>query len=251
MTTLRALSRRIARELAPPERCVVIGDQALADELAQKVASNPGTTVEFVGRFDEPAGGTGMAKGTAEFLKEEGIQRVVLAPGAEDRGDILALVGQIKSLGVKISVLPSVSQAGGISFELDRIAGVTLLGMRGFEFNRSSQILKRAMDIAFSGAVLVTLSPLLALIAAAITLTSRGPVFFRQTRIGRHGEPFEMLKFRTMHENAADRRAELEHLNEAGGGLFKIADDPRVTRVGRILRSLSLDELPQRRGSAG
>jgi lipopolysaccharide/colanic/teichoic acid biosynthesis glycosyltransferase len=101
------------------------------------------------------------------------------------------------------------------------------------------------MDLAISGAALVFFAPLLAVAAIAIKAGSPGPVFYRQVRVGRHGEPFRMLKLRTMYENADRMRADLGHLNEAGGGLFKIVDDPRVTRVGRILRSLSLDELPQ------
>jgi len=257
IATTRSVARHLALGVAPPERCVVIGDEEIADELAQKVTVNGGTTVEFVGHLDSSrvangnGRGNGRGNGSAEpsgiaaFLVEHRIERVVIAPGAEHQADMLSLVGEIKSLGVKISVLPSVSQAGGMSFELDRVNGTTLLGVRGFEFNRSSQILKRTMDLAFSGAALVTLAPLMAITAVAIKLNSRGPVFYRQTRVGRHGETFQMLKFRTMYENADALRAELRHLNEAGGGLFKISDDPRVTRIGRLLRSFSLDELPQ------
>jgi exopolysaccharide biosynthesis polyprenyl glycosylphosphotransferase len=255
IATARACARRLARSLAPRERCVVIGDDEIADELAQTLATSGGTTVEFVGHLDDRlplngngngnGNGCGHAAGIAQFLIEHGIERVVLAPGAEHHADMLALVGEIKSLGVKISVLPSVSQAGGMSFELDRIDGTTLLGVRGFEFNRSSQILKRSMDLAISGAALLLFAPLMAFAALAIKLTSSGPVFYRQTRVGRHGETFKMLKFRTMYENSDALRTELRHLNEAGGGLFKIPDDPRVTRIGRVLRSLSLDELPQ------
>ena len=247
MTALRALARQLARRLAPPERCVVVGDATLADELAIKIGTNAGTTVEFVGNLGECDGdpSAGSLEGIAEFLANHEIERVVLAPGADHRSDLLALVSEIKSVGVKMSVLPSISRAGGTSFELDRFAGVTLLGMRGFEFTRSSQLLTRSLDLVVSGTGLFVLAPLIACIAAAVKLTSPGPVFYRQTRVGRHGEHFEMLKFRTMLDNAHSMRAELEHLNEAEGGLFKIADDPRVTRVGRRLRSCSLDELPQ------
>ena len=134
---------------------------------------------------------------------------------------MLSLVGEIKSHSVSISVLPSITMAGGISFELDRIDGTTLLGVRGFQFNRSSHILKRSMDVLASGAALLFLAPLLAVIAIAIKATSPGPVFYRQTRIGRHGKPFRMLKLRTMYENADELRNELRHLNEAGGGLSR------------------------------
>jgi lipopolysaccharide/colanic/teichoic acid biosynthesis glycosyltransferase len=104
---------------------------------------------------------------------------------------------------------------------------------------------KRAFDLTISSLVLMLISPLLAAIAVAVKLDSRGPALFRQRRVGRDGEPFEMLKFRSMVNEADERRAELAHLNEAADGLFKIADDPRVTRVGRFLRRSSFDELPQ------
>jgi lipopolysaccharide/colanic/teichoic acid biosynthesis glycosyltransferase len=101
------------------------------------------------------------------------------------------------------------------------------------------------MDIAGALAGLILLAPLLAACALLIKLTSRGPVLFRQTRIGYGDQPFEMIKFRTMHAGAHALRAELQDLNEAAEGLFKIKDDPRITRVGRFLRCSAIDELPQ------
>jgi lipopolysaccharide/colanic/teichoic acid biosynthesis glycosyltransferase len=104
---------------------------------------------------------------------------------------------------------------------------------------------KRALDVAGSLLILIVLSPFLLLIAALIKIDSPGPVFFRQTRVGRGGELFEMRKFRTMIDGADAHKLSLLHMNEAGDGLFKIPEDPRVTRFGRFLRSTSLDELPQ------
>jgi lipopolysaccharide/colanic/teichoic acid biosynthesis glycosyltransferase len=101
------------------------------------------------------------------------------------------------------------------------------------------------MDLAILAASLILLTPLVAVIALAVWLDSPGPVLYRQTRVGRGGRPFRMLKFRTMSVDADDRRDELRHLNGAIGGLFKLENDPRLTRVGRILRKYSLDELPQ------
>ena len=92
--------------------------------------------------------------------------------------------------------------------------------------------------------MLLAVAPVMAAVALAVRLDSRGPVFFRQTRIGRDGTPFEILKFRSMVVDAEERKAELRHLNETDG-LFKIADDPRITRIGRFIRSTCLDELPQ------
>jgi lipopolysaccharide/colanic/teichoic acid biosynthesis glycosyltransferase len=101
------------------------------------------------------------------------------------------------------------------------------------------------MDIVGAAVGLVVLVPLFTAVAIAIKLDSRGPVFYRQWRIGRDGRPFRMVKFRSMVRDADDLKAALVKLNVAGGGMFKVIDDPRVTRVGRILRRLSLDELPQ------
>jgi lipopolysaccharide/colanic/teichoic acid biosynthesis glycosyltransferase len=108
----------------------------------------------------------------------------------------------------------------------------------------ASRSLKRALDSVGSALGIVFLSPLLLAIAVVIKVTSPGPVLFRQARVGRDGQPFEMLKFRTMRDGADAEKADLRPRNEAEG-LFKIADDPRITPVGRFLRKTALDELPQ------
>jgi len=106
-------------------------------------------------------------------------------------------------------------------------------------------IIKRLVDIVGSLALLVTLLPLLAVIALCIKLTSPGPIFFSQERVGINKRRFRLLKFRTMVQDAEDHQQQLEHLNDADGPVFKIRADPRVTRVGAVLRRFSLDELPQ------
>ena len=116
----------------------------------------------------------------------------------------------------------------------------------GIENRVAFRFAKRAFDIVFSAAVLVCFSWLFALIAILIKIDDpKGPVFFKQTRVGKNGETFQMLKFRSMCVDAEAKLAELKELNEKTGPVFKIADDPRITRVGKWLRKLSLDELPQ------
>jgi exopolysaccharide biosynthesis polyprenyl glycosylphosphotransferase len=105
--------------------------------------------------------------------------------------------------------------------------------------------LKRALDVVFSSMALIVLLPLLLAIALAIKLNSRGPIFYISERIGKKGRVFRCAKFRTMVSDAEQRRGEVLHLNERDGVLFKIANDPRITPLGRILRKFSLDELPQ------
>ena len=116
----------------------------------------------------------------------------------------------------------------------------------GIENRVAFRFAKRAFDIVFSAAVLVCFSWLFALIAILIKIDDpKGPVFFKQTRVGKNGKTFQMLKFRSMCVDAEAKLAELKELNEKTGPVFKIVDDPRITRVGKWLRKISLDELPQ------
>jgi lipopolysaccharide/colanic/teichoic acid biosynthesis glycosyltransferase len=124
-------------------------------------------------------------------------------------------------------------------------AGVGRESSGRFDLTRSSLRVKRGLDLLGATLGLLALAPLVAAIAVAIKLDGRGTVLYRQLRVGRHGERFWMLKFRTMIPGADAMKDALLVLNEAGGGLFKIADDPRITRIGRFLRRSALDELPQ------
>jgi lipopolysaccharide/colanic/teichoic acid biosynthesis glycosyltransferase len=110
---------------------------------------------------------------------------------------------------------------------------------------RHQHAIKRLFDISSSAAALVVLSPLLVAVAVLSKLTSRGPIFFKQKRVGLHGKPFDMLKFRSMVVNAEELKAKLEALNEQSGPVFKMKNDPRITRIGRFIRKYSIDELPQ------
>ena len=157
---------------------------------------------------------------------------------------LLDKIRLIKSVGVKVSLLPRLLEVVGWSVALDDVEGMPLLGVRGYGLTQSSRFLKRALDLCGSLAALVLLAPLLLAVGLAVRVSSRGPVLFRQRRVGRNGRTFDLLKFRTMHDGAEAAKPGLRELNEADG-LFKIADDPRVTPVGRVLRRMSLDELPQ------
>jgi lipopolysaccharide/colanic/teichoic acid biosynthesis glycosyltransferase len=133
----------------------------------------------------------------------------------------------------------------GSAVEFEDIDGMTMLGVRPFGLSRSSRLLKRAFDLACTLVGLVFVGPVIAVIAAAVRLDSNGPVFFRQVRVGRDGRPFHICKFRSMVVDAEQQKDRLRELNEVGDGMFKISRDPRVTRVGSLLRRTSLDELPQ------
>jgi exopolysaccharide biosynthesis polyprenyl glycosylphosphotransferase len=180
-----------------------------------------------------------------ELARQLDVHRVIVIPG-EAHGDTLVdAISRAKASGVKVSILPRLFEVVGSSVEFDDIDGVTVLGVRRFGLGRSSAAVKRTMDLVGAAGGLVVLAPLLAIVAVGIKLDSRGPVFYKQLRIGRNGRPFKMVKFRSMVENADALKLELADQNAAGGGLFKVVDDPRITRVGRIIRKFSIDELPQ------
>lgn len=128
---------------------------------------------------------------------------------------------------------------------VDHLAQVPLLTFSSTPQNDFALLLKRALDVALSALVLVVLSPLFLVMALLIILTSRGPVFYRQTRCGLGGRRFTLLKFRSMVSNADQLLHHLEELNEVDGPVFKMRNDPRCTVIGRWMRMLSLDELPQ------
>ena len=254
MLLLRGLARALAGALVDEERCLILGNADAAHWLATKLDRCDGARVEVVGRvplsFDDTSVNElpllGHFDALEHLLAEHNVDRALIAPGRGDNDHrLLDAIRVLKRLGVRVSVLPRLFEAVGSAYEFDEVEGATLLGVRRHGLSRSSWIIKRSFDLLGSALVLTLLAPLMAMIAMAIKIDSRGPAFFRQRRVGRNDEVFEIYKFRTMVEDADAQRADLADRNEAGGGLFKITDDPRITRVGRFLRRTSLDELPQ------
>ncbi len=253
MMSLRAFARELARRLSPIERCLFVGDARSEDEFRHKLAASRGAKAEVVGWVPvedaPPPGANGswaarLVPRIGELAVEHAAHRVVLAPGPGASEELVNSIRQIKDAGLKVSVLPRHARVAGSALALDRLDGLTLLGVQRFHITRSSRVVKRGFDLIGATIGLVVLSPLLAAIALAVRLDSRGPIVFRQRRAGLDGEPFEMLKFRSMVEGAEEQLDELVARSDADG-TFKLLADPRVTRVGRILRRYSLDELPQ------
>ena len=178
------------------------------------------------------------------MVAELDVHRVFLIPTSADSETMLDAVSRTAALGVKVSIVPRLFEVVGSSVEFDTVGGVTVLGLRRPGLSRSSRLVKRAMDIVGSSLGLLVLAPFGVLIALAIKLDSPGYVFFRQLRVGRDGRTFWMIKFRSMIAGAEAQRRALDTLNESDG-IFKLARDPRVTAVGRLLRRCSVDELPQ------
>jgi exopolysaccharide biosynthesis polyprenyl glycosylphosphotransferase len=251
LVLLRGVARFVAVRTTTAERVLVVGDAPTAAQIRRKLSANPALNATVVGRVgdreeggDRPDKVLGAFDELPEVLERHGIERVIVAPIEQSGVDVVDVIRLATACGVRVAVLPRMLEAIGTSVDFDDLGGQMLLGVRGFGLTPSSRVLKRCFDVVVAVVALILLSPLLLVIAAAIRLTSRGPVLFRQTRVGRHGRDFQVLKFRTMVSDADQRKQELADLNEAAP-MFKIANDPRTTRVGRLLRRRSLDELPQ------
>jgi len=158
---------------------------------------------------------------------------------------VTSFAWELEGSGVDLLVAPSVTGLAGPHVVVRPVGGLPLLHVEEPQLSGSARVTKQLIEGLLATTLLVILSPGLALIALAVKVSSPGPVFFHQVRVGRGGQPFVMRKFRTMTVGAEDHRATVQHLNELDGPLFKIRRDPRVTSLGRWLRRFSLDELPQ------
>ena len=246
----RIVVRAMAGRTTPIERCLVIGEPAQAGRIREKLASSR-AHAEVVASLpfanEEVAAGewVGIRKEMRQVVMELDVHRIIIAPTRTDTTHLVDLIRMAKSVGVRVSVLPRIFEVVGSAVEFDDVDGMTMLGVRRFGLSRSSRLLKRAFDLVVGSLGLLAVSPLFLAISLAILVDSRGSIFFGQLRVGREGKHFRILKFRSMVPGAEARKDELRAINEAGDGLFKITNDPRVTRVGRFLRATSLDELPQ------
>ena len=187
----------------------------------------------------------GPAADAATLARELGVETVVLAGGVDDGVYLRKLRWSLEGVATDLVIATSLADVSRARIAFQRTNGLALTQVSMPRFDRSSRRAKRALDIAVSLVALIPIALLTPVIALAIRLDSPGGVIFRQRRIGRDGREFDILKFRTMTATAEEDRAALAEANEGAGPLFKLRHDPRVTRVGAVLRRFSIDELPQ------
>ena len=224
---------------------VLVGEERSRSRVRETLETVP-SAYQCVGEVDLSDGGGLDLRLLRKTLDRTGARNVILA-GAERLGDeeLLELLHSMRLRRVQIKVLPGTITLMGAKPVLFEDAGLPLLEVDYPQLDNTQRAFKRLLDVAGSSFGLLVLSPLLLTVAALIKLTSPGPVFFRQKRVGADEEVFLCYKFRSMYQDAERRQAELEAQNEADGAVFKIKDDPRVTPVGRFIRRWSIDELPQ------
>jgi exopolysaccharide biosynthesis polyprenyl glycosylphosphotransferase len=254
--TARSLCRRSVTYL---QNTIIVGAGDVGQTIARKLLNHPEYGINIVGFVDDDPkqrrgdlrhisllGGCEQLPGLIRLLD---VERVIVAFWNEPAEPTVELVRRLQTLGIQIDVVPRLYEVIGPGVSVHTVEGLSVLGLPPVTLSRSSALLKRSLDLLVAIPGLVLLSPLLAGIALAIKLDSRGPVFFRQVRMGSRGT-FKIWKFRTMVPDADARKHQVAHLNQhlQDGGdprMFKIPGDPRVTRLGRFLRRYSLDELPQ------
>jgi exopolysaccharide biosynthesis polyprenyl glycosylphosphotransferase len=249
---LRGLLRWVWHRATPMAIGIVVGPPATVDTVARRVVTHPETRLHLVGYLSASTEQDsaelprlGSLADISAVARDEGIERVVVTAQQMSEPAAERLIEECKEAGLALTLLPQHYGLLGPGIELNRLAELPVLDFRFSDPPRSTQAMKRAMDVLVSGVLLVVLSPLLLLAAIAILIDSGRPVFFRQRRAGKDGAPFTMMKFRTMVADAEDRLSELIDLSKLSEPAFKIPDDPRVTRVGKHLRRTSIDELPQ------
>lgn len=194
-----------------------------------------------IGRF--PA--LGDTQAVATLIREHQVDEVLITLPWSAQSKIQEIVVLCERLGVTARVVPSILQLNYSRIDVNDFGGIPVLGIRGATVSPVNRLLKRAFDLALGALISLLSLPLVAVAALAVRLESPGPAIFTQMRAGVNGRPFKIYKLRSMRVGAEEERKRLEALNEVEGPMFKIRNDPRVTRVGRIIRKLSIDEFPQ------
>jgi exopolysaccharide biosynthesis polyprenyl glycosylphosphotransferase len=236
----RAGARLAWRRLTPPARTLIVGDGALAEATRRKLALFPDIHVVVADERRE------LVPADLEGAPSTGpLDRIILASQTIDERLLADLLVVCRARGIKLSVVPPLRGMFGTAVHLSHVSDLPVLQFNTWPVPRSTLAVKRALDLTLALIGLLVLAPVLAVIAAAIKLDSRGPVLFSQRRAGQGGRPFRMVKFRTMVADAERRLADVIDIDALAEPSFKLRCDPRCTRLGRFLRRTSLDELPQ------
>ena len=256
----RLLLNALYRRGIGAERALVVGVGEAGRSLIRTLLARPDLGFAVAGYLDDGGGENNIGLGRIPRLGHyDDLERhlAVLAPvhtvfialPGEMHRQMLDLLQLSQQHGARVQVVPDLLQLSLNRVEFSNMGGVPVLGVRDMSVvghnRRFDQLLKRVLDLAIVILLGIPALILMAIVAIAIRLDSGGPVLYASPRVGRDGRPFAMYKFRSMVVGADEQKEALRELNEADGPMFKIRDDPRLTPVGRVIRRLSLDELPQ------
>lgn len=251
----RAWLWRLRRRGIGVDRLLIVGAGEVGRMVMRSVVARPELGYEIVGFLDDDPGksntalgrlrGLGALDALQDVLKSTPIDEVIVALPWHAHRKIVQVVQEVQQANVRPRIVPDLFALMLGRVQLDQINGIPLIGMQPVAITGFNLAVKRLLDVLVSILALTVAAPFWLLIPIAIKLDSPGPVLFNQVRVGRAGRPFVVHKFRSMVADAEEQKDSLRSLNEADGPLFKIKEDPRTTRVGRLIRRTSLDELPQ------
>jgi exopolysaccharide biosynthesis polyprenyl glycosylphosphotransferase len=236
-------------------RAIIVGAGEVGRAVMRTIVAHPELGYEILGFVDDdPAKGAtdigrfralGGLEKLATLIQDRAVDEVIITLPWQYHRKIMSIMTQCQRENIQARVVPDLFQMTVGRMSVTTMAGIPLIGIKPSGTFSIQRVVKRVIDVVFALIILVVLAPLLGLIALVIKLDSPGPVLFGQERVGKGGHAFTLYKFRSMAPDAEAQKDLLSDLNEADGPLFKIKCDPRCTRVGRWLRRLSLDELPQ------
>jgi exopolysaccharide biosynthesis polyprenyl glycosylphosphotransferase len=238
------------------ERVLVVGSGEAGRGVIRTLLARPDLGYRAVGYLDDGTGENNIGLGRIPHLgccsdlelilqEHHELHAVFIVLPGEMNQEILALLRICQSYDVQAHVVPDLLRLSLNRVEFNNMAGIPMLSVREVGISRFQYLLKRLLDLTLVLVGTVPAALAMGLLALAIKLDSPGPVLYAAERVGRNGRPFKMYKFRSMVVDAEQQKEALSHLNEKDGPIFKIKDDPRLTRVGRFIRRTSLDELPQ------
>ena len=247
---MRRFARELFQRVTPPERALIVGSHETAQAIARKLELERRSHLLLVRRLAAPPRTFAPWLGPhrellLEAIASDHVERVIVAQQEFSERELSPVVAICRELDLRLTVIPADHQALGTGAHIEHLAEMPLIEFGEWAPARSVLAAKRAVDVVLGAVALAVLSPLMALTALAVKLESRGPVLFRQVRAGRDGRPFTILKFRTMDADADQRLDEVVDLERLSEPVYKLPQDPRVTRLGRLLRRTSIDELPQ------
>jgi exopolysaccharide biosynthesis polyprenyl glycosylphosphotransferase len=249
--------RSVKHKIKEENRVLIIGAGRLAREIYQIAQQDQHAGYQIVGLINFPKVDR---KDWAEFKGVEilesvdnlrevigrlGVREIIMTKLPEASSQMLNIITECEKMQVEFKIIPDILELITTRSNLDRFLGLPVLSVKHIQLAGLNTFIKRILDILVSLFILLVIAIPMAIIALVIKLDSRGPVFYRQERMGYKGKKFKFMKFRSMSADADDRLKDIIHLNERQGPVFKMKNDPRITKIGKYLRKYSLDELPQ------
>jgi len=261
IVSARALARSLCRgHESYVQNTLIVGADRVGRLIGRKLAQHPEYGLRLVGFVDEDADAPipgfgdahvlGSLDSVPKLIRRFNVGRVIIGFPANGHEELLGQITYLNDVGVQVDVVPRFYAVVAPGVDIHTAGGVSLISLRPLRLPRSSLVLKRAVDIVGAALALVLLAPVFLVVALLIKRDSPGPVFFRQERMRGNNSSFRMWKFRTMTADAEARKSQVAHLSihaqeDGDPRMFKVPHDPRVTRLGRVLRRFSIDELPQ------